>query len=224
MDDEVNLVDLVRGYLAQEGFAIEVAFDGLAAIDRVRDWSPDVVILDVMLPGVDGIEVCRRVRTFSDAYVLMLTARAEEIDKIVGLSVGADDYLTKPFSPRELVARVRAMLRRPRRGGAEIGTEAPPQRIGDLEIDRGRFEARLRDAPLPLTQREFSLLAALAERPGRVYTRGQLLDRVWGNEHYDEHVVEVHIANLRRKIEPDPATPRYVHTVRGVGYRFEDRS
>ena len=221
VDDEQNLVELVQGYLQREGFTVLTAFDGPTALQLARSAQPDLVILDVMLPGLDGIEVCRRLRQFSDAYVLMLTARAEEIDKIVGLSVGADDYVTKPFSPRELVARVKALLRRPRsalRGEPEVPA---PQRAGELVIDRARYEVTLRGRPVPLTGREFTLLATLAEHPGRVFTRAQLLERVWGSEYYDDHVVEVHIANLRRKLEDDPAHPRYLHTVRGVGYRFE---
>jgi DNA-binding response OmpR family regulator len=161
------------------------------------------------------------VRQFSDAYVLMLTARAEEVDKIVGLSVGADDYLTKPFSPRELVARVKAMLRRPRNGTAE--PEAPPPRhLGDLTIDTARHEVQRRGEPVPLTAREFALLATLAAHPGHVFTRAQLLERVWGSEFYDDHVVEVHIGNLRRKLEDDAARPHWVQTVRGVGYRLAE--
>jgi two-component system alkaline phosphatase synthesis response regulator PhoP len=224
VDDEQNLVELVQGYLQREGFAVLTAFDGPTALQLARSAPPDLVILDVMLPGLDGIEVCRRLRQFSDAYVLMLTARAEEIDKIVGLSVGADDYVTKPFSPRELVARVKALLRRPRSALGGEPKEPAPQRVGELVIDRARYEVTLRGRPVPLTGREFTLLATLAEHPGRVFTRAQLLERVWGSEYYDDHVVEVHIANLRRKLEDDPAHPRYLHTVRGVGYRFEWQS
>lgn len=221
VDDEQNLVELVQGYLQREGVTVLTAFDGPTALQLARSAQPDLVILDVMLPGLDGIEVCRRLRQFSDAYVLMLTARAEEIDKIVGLSVGADDYVTKPFSPRELVARVKALLRRPRSALRGEPEEPAPQRAGELVIDRARYEVTLRGRPVPLTGREFTLLATLSEHPGRVFTRAQLLERVWGSEYYDDHVVEVHIANLRRKLEDDPAHPRYLHTVRGVGYRFE---
>ena len=220
VDDEQNLVELVRGYLEQDGFTVLAAGDGLSALELVRAQQPDLIVLDLMLPGLDGIEVCRRLRQFSDAYVLMLTARAEEVDKIVGLSVGADDYLTKPFSPRELVARIRAILRRPRGGTTVVADTEPPQRIGDLVIDRAQYEASYQGQVLPLTAREFELLAALAAHPGRVFTRGQLLERVMGSEHYDEHVIEVHIANLRKKLDDDPSQPRYIQTVRGVGYRF----
>lgn len=222
VDDEQNLVDLVRGYLEREGFTVAAAADGPSAVEAVRRERPDVVVLDLMLPGFDGLEVCRRLRQFSDAYVLMLTARTEEIDRIVGLEVGADDYLGKPFSPRELVARVKAMLRRPRGSAVQsTGSELPLARhFGDLVIDEARHEVTRGGESMPLTAREFALLVALAAQPGRVFTRAQLLEQVWGAEFYDDHVVDVHVANLRRKIEPDPAHPVYVDTVRGVGYRF----
>jgi len=171
------------------------------------------------VPGLDGVEVCRRLRQFSDAYVLMLTARAEEIDTIVGLSAGADDYLTKPFSPRELVARVKALLRRPR-GAAREPEEPPVRRFGDLVLDEGRLEVTRRGKPVALTTREFRILATLAAHPGRVFTRAQVLAQVWGDAYYDDHVVDVHVGNLRKKIEEDPTHPRYVETVRGAGYRF----
>ena len=218
VDDEHSIVDLVRGYLEREGFEVFAAFDGPTAIERARELAPDLVVLDVMLPGVDGIEVCRQVRQFSDAYVLMLTARTEEVDRIVGLTVGADDYLTKPFSPRELVARVRAMLRRPRTVAVqEDSGDDALLRLGDLVIDSSRHMVSRDLVEIDLTAREFALLAMLAEQPGRVFTRAQILDRIWASEFYDEHVVEVHLANLRRKLGADPS--RYIQTVRGVGYR-----
>jgi len=218
VDDEAPIRELVRGYLEREGFEVETATDGLAAVDAVRASAPDVVVLDVMLPGLDGIEVCRRIRTFSDAYVLMLTARGEEIDRIVGLTVGADDYLVKPFSPRELVARVRALLRRPR-GGAD---ERAPTPVG-FEIDESRRVVRVDGTPVELTALEFDLLAVLARDPGVVVGRQALLDRVWGPEFVaDDHLVDVHIANLRRKLGDDPARPRFIETVRGVGYRLSE--
>jgi DNA-binding response OmpR family regulator len=219
VDDEQNLVELVQGYLEQEGFTVQVAFDGLSALDLARTCRPDLVVLDVMLPSLDGVEVCRRLRAFSDAYVLMLTARAEEIDKIVGLSVGADDYVTKPFSPRELLARVKALLRRPRTG-APAEPAPPVRRFSDLVVDEGRHEVTQRGTVVPLTAREFQLLSTIAAHPGRVFTRSQLLDRVWGDAYYDDHVVDVHMGNLRKKLEDDAAHPRYIETVRGVGYRF----
>jgi len=218
VDDEAPIRELVRGYLEREGFEVETVTDGLAAVDAVRASAPDVVVLDVMLPGLDGIEVCRRIRTFSDAYVLMLTARGEEIDRIVGLTVGADDYLVKPFSPRELVARVRALLRRPR-GAADVRSTTP---VG-FEIDESRRVVRIDGAPVALTSLEFDLLAVLARDPGIVIGRQALLDRVWGPEFVaDDHLVDVHIANLRRKLGDDPARPRFIETVRGVGYRLSE--
>ena len=223
VDDERNLVDLVKGYLEREGFQVLAAADGPSAVEMTRSHQPHLIILDVMLPGFDGVEACRQIRQFSHAYVLMLTARSEEIDKIVGLSVGADDYLTKPFSPREMVARVKAMLRRPRSLG-RIAEEAPAvQRFGELVLDEGRHAVTQRGEEIALTAREFQLLTTLAAHPGHVFTRSQLLERVWGDDYYDDHVVDVHVANLRKKIEDDPANPRFVETVRGVGYRFAPR-
>lgn len=224
VDDEQNLVDLVQSYLAKEGFSILVARDGLHALEMARTYAPDLVVLDVMLPGLDGVEVCRRLRSFSDAYVLMLTAKAEEIDKIVGLSVGADSYMTKPFSPRELVAQVRAMLRRRSMGSSPDPDAALPRRFGDLVLDEQRHEVTCRGVLVPLTAREFQVLAILASHPRRMFTRPQLLERVWGDEYYDDHVVDVHVGNLRKKIEDDPAHPRFIETVRGVGYRFAART
>lgn len=224
VDDESNLVDLVMSYLERESFTVLTAGDGLSALELARTRQPDLVVLDLMLPGLDGLEVCRQLRQFSDAYVLMLTARAEEVDKIVGLSVGADDYLTKPFSPRELVARVKALLRRPRSATGPAEVEPPVRRFDDLLIDEARHEVSRHGEMVPLTAREFALLAMLAAHPGRVFTRHQLLDRVWGDAYYDEHVVDVHVANLRKKLEDEPTHPRIVETVRGVGYRFGPRA
>lgn len=222
VDDEERLRSLVRGYLVQAGFHVLLADTGPTALELIRAEQPDVIVLDLMLPGIDGLEVCRRLRTFSDAYVLMLTARAEEIDRVIGLEVGADDYLTKPFSPRELVARVRAMLRRPRSGMPAESPQPPPLQFGPLTIDQARHEAALGGAPLGLTNLEYELLVGLASHPGRAFTRAQLLDRVWGADYFgDDHVVDVHIANLRKKLGDDPAQPQFIVTVRGVGYRFE---
>jgi DNA-binding response OmpR family regulator len=221
VDDEPPLVRLVTGYLEREGFQVQAAGDGHRAVELARTFQPEVIVLDLMLPGVDGIEVCRRIRTFSDAYVVMLTARAEEVDKLVGLGVGADDYLTKPFSPRELVARIHAMRRRPRTGPSVAEAAPPPRRFGDLEVDPAAREVRLGGRLIELTRLEFDLLEALSERPRMVLSRRQLLERVWSQDWYgDDHVVDVHIANLRRKLGDDPRDPRYVCTVRGVGYRM----
>ena len=227
VDDETALVELVQSYLEREQYEVLTAADGSAALELARTSQPDLVVLDVMLPILDGLEVCRQLRQFSDAYVIMLTARAEEIDKILGLTVGADDYLTKPFSPRELVARIKALLRRPRQTATTPHTrsepldETPaPQHWDDLTIDEAQHEVTLHGQPIELTAREFALLLALAQHPGRVFTRDQLLERVWGDAYYDDHVVDVHIGNLRKKLETDPAHPHYLETVRGVGYRF----
>ena len=176
-----------------------------------------MIVLDLMLPGLDGIEACRRIRQFSDAYIVMLTARADESDKLVGLSTGADDYVTKPFSPPELVARVRAMLRRPRAGAVSVAS----RRFGELEIDPAAREVRVAGEPVELTKLEFDLLDVLSAEPRVAFSRGQLLERVWGPGWFgDDHVVDVHLANLRRKLGDDASAQRYVRTVRGVGYRI----
>jgi two-component system, OmpR family, alkaline phosphatase synthesis response regulator PhoP len=211
VDDEPPILELVRGYLEREGFLVRTAEDGLAAVEQVRVDKPDVIVLDLMLPGLDGIEVCRQIRMFSDAYVLMLTARSEEIDRIVGLSVGADDYLVKPFSPRELVARVKALLRRPR-------AAMPSASNASVVVDPARRVATVRGNAIVLTATEFDILAALARDPGVVISRDQLLDRVWGPEFIgDDHLVDVHVANLRRKVGDG-----FIETVRGVGYRLTE--
>jgi two-component system alkaline phosphatase synthesis response regulator PhoP len=227
VDDEPPIVDLIASYLRAEGFAVHTAEDGAAALTQARAVQPDLVVLDVMLPGMDGLEVCRRIQQEFDVYVLMLTARAEEIDKIVGLSVGADDYLTKPFSPRELVVRVKAILRRSRTLGprnAQRAPERPALRFDDLVIDPDTREVWHDSAQIDLTPREFDLLYALAEQPGRVFNRDQLLERVWGHDFAGiDRVVDVHIGLLRRKLEDDPASPAIIQTVRGVGYKFVGR-
>ncbi len=219
VDDEENLVRLLRGYLEREGFEVRGALDGRSALEEARRMEPDLVVLDWMLPGLDGMDVLRELRRFSGAYVIVLTARSEELDKIVGLSTGADDYMTKPFSPGELVARARAMLRRPR-GAAETPDE-PTLSFDGLTIDPGGREVRAGGEAVNLTALEFDLLATLASRPGFVFSRSRLLERVWGQDYFGgEHVVDVHVANLRKKLGDDHARPRYVETVRGVGYRF----
>jgi DNA-binding response OmpR family regulator len=218
VDDELPIVELVRGYLEREGWQVTTAVDGNTAIASARASAPDVVVLDLMLPGIDGVEVCRTLRTFSDAYVLMLTARSEELDKLVGLAVGADDYLTKPFSPRELVARIKVLLRRPRRPTGDL-----PGIPSGLELDVARRVVRVDGVPVDLTALEFDLLAVLARDPGVVVGRQALLDRVWGPEFIaDDHLIDVHIGNLRKKLGDDPATPRFIETVRGVGYRLRE--
>lgn len=221
VDDEQPLVELVSRYLTQEGHEVHTATDGEQALDLARTVDPDVIVLDLMLPGIDGIEVARRVRTFSDAYIVMLTARTEEVDRIVGLSVGADDYVTKPFSPRELVARVQAMLRRPRTGPGTAADTHGLRRFGSLTIDPAAHEVHVDGEPVELTRLEFDLLDTLSREPRVVFSRAQLLDAVWGSSSYrDDHVVAVHVANLRRKLGDDPEDPQFVRTVRGVGYRM----
>jgi DNA-binding response OmpR family regulator len=218
VDDDTSIVDLLSSYLRTEGFEVETARDGSAALARARRWRPDVVVLDIMLPGLDGLEVLRRLRGESPAYVVMLTAKAEETDKVVGLSVGADDYVTKPFSPRELTARIRAMLRRGR--GGDAGAPRPLVFRG-VRIDPARREVLMGDTRVDVTTREFDLLYALAAYPGHVLTREQLIGRVWGGDYFgDDRVVDAHIKDLRRKLGDDPDRPRFIETVRGIGYKF----
>jgi DNA-binding response OmpR family regulator len=220
VDDAAEFRELVASVLRSEGFVVDLAEDGPAALASARSAPPDVVLLDIGLPGMDGVEVCRQLRTFSDAYVVMLTGREEEIDKLIGLSVGADDYVTKPFSPRELVARVRAMLRRPRAGAPAPG--APVRRVGAIEVDANAREARVEGRVVELTRIEFDLLDALSAHPRTAFTRGQLLERVWGPNWFgDDHVVDVHVSKLRQKLGDDARAPRYLRTVRGIGYRLD---
>ena len=219
VDDEAPIRSVVRGFLEREGMDVVEAADGPAAVDQARTFAPDVVVLDIMLPGIDGLEVLRQIRTFADPYVLMLTARSEEVDRIVGLTVGADDYLIKPFSPRELVARVVALLRRRRGGPRATGSDVA--RVDDLVVDRPRHEVTVAGRLVELTALEFAILEALVRDPGIVVTRQQLLDMVWGADFVgDDHVLEVHVGNLRRKLGDGPASRQYVETVRGVGYRL----
>jgi DNA-binding response OmpR family regulator len=228
VDDEEPLAEVVASYLEREHFEVTVSHSGVDAVAVARQVDPDVVVLDLGLPGIDGLEVCRQLRTFSDAYVVMLTARDTEVDTIVGLSVGADDYVTKPFSPRELVARIRAMLRRPRTVGAPAaagagsgGGESPPRVFGPLSIDVASRQVFLESEPIALTRTEFDILSALSSRPGVVWSRRQLIDAVWGEPWVgNDHLVDVHVGHVRRKLGDNPAEPRFVLTVRGVGYRM----
>jgi DNA-binding response OmpR family regulator len=220
VDDEPRIVQLVRDYLEHGGFTVLVASDGAAALRTARTGRPDLVVLDLGLPGLDGLDVARSLRRDGEVPIIMLTARTEESDKLVGLELGADDYVTKPFSPKELVARVRAVLRR-----AE-GLHSPTDviRVGsDVELDVPRMDARFGGHRVDLTKTEFQLLATMARQPGRVFTRAQLLDAVRGVafESY-ERAIDAHIKNIRKKVEPDPRKPRYVLTVFGVGYRFTE--
>ncbi len=224
VEDEPPLASLVASYLERAGFEVTVTHDGTQAVRTAREVDPDVIVLDLGLPGLDGIEVCRQVRTFSDAYVVMLTARSEEVDTLIGLSVGADDYLTKPFSPRELMARIQAMLRRPRAsqaGGPHDTTPEISRRFGPLTVDPVGRDVWLDGEPVALTRTEFDLLATLSGRPQMAFSRAQLIEAVWGATWVgDVHLVDVHIGHLRRKLGDDAAQPRFIRTVRGVGYRM----
>jgi DNA-binding response OmpR family regulator len=217
VDDDRKTVDLIRLYLERAGFGVRVAHDGERALELVGECVPDLLILDLMLPKIDGLDVCLAVQAVNPVPVIMLTARTTEGDKLAGLETGADDYVTKPFSPRELVARVKAVLRRTR------GAEGEPSEIrsGDLVIDLLHHDARIHGEGVRLTPKEFNLLRVLAREPGRPFTRSSLMERAFGFD-YDglERTVDAHIANLRKKIEPDPAHPRYVVTVQGLGYKF----
>ena len=223
VDDELKMVKLVRTYLENAGFQVVVAYDGQEALTVFRHEQPDLVVLDLMLPKIDGLDVARSIRRSSDTPIIMLTARADETDRLIGLQLGADDYVVKPFSPRELVARVQAVLRRASRPQSpEAGVDRPQViSIGELELDLGRREARLAHRPIELTTAQFDLLTVLAQRPGQVFTRPQLLDAVQGDafEGY-ERTIDVHIKNLRRALGDGPRAPRYISTVRGVGYKF----
>jgi DNA-binding response OmpR family regulator len=203
--------------LQREGFNVLVAHDGETGLSLARSRKPELVLLDIGLPGVDGFEVCRRLRDFSDAYLIMVTGRTDEVDRVVGLTVGADDYVTKPFSARELAARIGAMRRRPR-----VTADPEVWDFGPLRVDVAARETSLDGQLLDLTKVEFDLLAKLASEPRRAFTRAQLLDAVWGVEWFsDDHVVDVHVGNLRKKLGESGSRPRFVHTVRGVGFRFE---
>lgn len=223
VDDEQALAGMVASYLVRAGYDVAQAHTGPAALEAAREGAPDVVVLDLGLPGLDGIEVCRRIRTFSECYVLMLTARGDEEDRLAGLATGADDYITKPFSVRELVARVQAVMRRPRTVTVREGPGATRVH-GDLEVDLSGRQVRVAGERVALTRTEFDLLAALALRPREAMSRRRLIDVVWDPAWVgDEHLVDVHIGHVRRKLGDDPAAPRYVETVRGVGYRMAAR-
>ncbi len=218
VDDEKKIRDLLTAYLRADGFEVAEASDGATALATIRRTEPDLVILDVMMPGMDGIEVLRELRKTSDVFVMMLTARAEETDKLIGLSVGADDYLTKPFSPRELVARAKAILRR---GRERAIADEELLRFENLTVDLSKREVTRGKTTCDLTALEFDLLAAMASSPGRVFSRRQLVERVWGWDFFgDERVVDVHIRNLRKALGDNAADPEVIGTVRGVGYKL----
>ncbi|MFN8440430.1 MAG: response regulator transcription factor [Caldilineaceae bacterium] len=220
VDDEPKIVRLARDYLEKSGFRVMPIYDGNAALAAARQERPDLIVLDLNLPGMDGLDVCRALRRQSSVPIIMLTARAEEADRLIGLELGADDYIVKPFSPRELVARVRAVLRRTQ-GEVETGSLL---RSGELEIDLSGNRVLLRGESIHLTRVEFNLLAILAQHPGQTFSRAQLIDRLHGEaEGSFDRSIDAHIKNLRRKIENDPSDPHYVMTVYGVGYQFTER-
>ena len=222
VDDEQAVQTLLTYPLRKEGYEVVEAMDGQEALDRFSEQRFDLVVLDIMLPKLDGIEVCRRLRTRSQVPIIMLTAKGDEIDKVAGLEMGADDYITKPFSVREFRSRVKAALRRGGMAGPGAAGDGPI-RVGDLEIDFERRSTTLAGKPVRLTYVEFEILAALAGAPGRVFTREMLLEHIWGDSTYrDPRTVDVHIRHLREKLETDPKNPDYLFTVRGVGYRFRD--
>jgi DNA-binding response OmpR family regulator len=221
VDDEPKIVQVARDYLEHGGFSVLAAFDGKSALASARSTKPDLVVLDLGLPDLDGLDVTRTLRQDSSVPIIMLTARGEETDKLVGLELGADDYVTKPFSPKELVARVRAVLRRA--DASRANADAEIIRAADLTLDVPRMRATVSERPMDLTPTEFQLLATLARQPGRIFTRAQLLDAIHGIafESY-ERAIDAHIKNIRRKIEPNPRQPRYLLMVYGVGYKFAD--
>lgn len=221
VDDEPKIIKLAQDYLEQAGYRIVTALTGPTALTAARHEKPDLVVLDLNLPGMDGLDVCRTLRRESDVPIIMLTARVDEIDRLIGLEVGADDYITKPFSPRELVARVRAVLRRAQ---GEVRPSSVLQ-VGELEIDLNGHRVSRAGQALSLTRTEFQLLAVLAQHPGQTFSREQLLDRLHGVIYQGfDRSVDSHIKNLRRKVEPDPLAPTYIHTVYGVGYKFTDEA
>jgi DNA-binding response OmpR family regulator len=218
IDDQPEVQAVLEQLLGAAGFRVLVAGGGEAGVDLVAEHGADVVLLDLLLPGIDGFETCRRLREVSDAYVIMLTSKRSEVDRIAGLTIGADDYVTKPFSGRELLARVRAMLRRPRAEGTGQGSL---RRHGELQLDLGSREVRVREERVELTRIEFAMLELLTRQPSQVRSRAELLERIWGPEWVGEdHLVDVHMSRLRRKLGDDARVPRYVVTVRGVGYRM----
>ena len=221
VEDDLTVSEVVTRYLEREGFVVDVAYDGAVALKRALADPPELVVLDLMIPSLDGFEVCRRLRATAPVPVIMLTARGEEADRIVGLELGADDYVSKPFSPRELTARIKAVLRRAGGSVATAGGQPTRLKAGGLEVDTVAHEA-WRDGDLvALTSREFDLLVHFMRHPRRAFRREQLLEQVWGFAYGDTSTVTVHVRRLREKVEPDPAEPRHVCTVWGVGYRFE---
>lgn len=216
VEDDEQMAASTRALLERAAFDVAVCHDAESGLERARSLEPDLIVLDVTLPGMDGIEACRQLRAFSDAYVIMLTAMANEADRLIGLAVGADDYMTKPYAPRELVARIRAMQRRPR----STSTPTEVRRFGSLEVDPGTREVRVDGSVIELSRTEYDLLDALTSQPRLTLSRRQLLEQVWGKSWFgDDHVIDVHVSNLRSKLGDDSGKPRFVITVRGYGYR-----
>jgi two-component system OmpR family response regulator len=227
VEDELEIAQLIQLSLEKEGFSCRISRDGISALRMFQEQPPDLIILDLMIPGLDGLEVCARIRQkpgVKDPYILMLTAKGEEIDRVIGLSTGADDYMVKPFSPRELVARVRALLRRSLRQGGQNQVYRTQNFIVDVEQRTASRQKNSQELEiLDLTTLEFNLLSTFVSNPGRVWNRSQLIDKLWGDNFFgDERVVDTHVARLRKKIELDQAHPSFIKTVVGVGYKFED--
>lgn len=222
IEDETSISDIIKFNLEKEGYRVDTAYDGQNGLRKALEDAPDLILLDVMLPLMDGFEVCKRVRETSNTPILMLTAKEEEVDKVLGLELGADDYVTKPFGMRELIARIKANIRRTDVLADKLNAPADVQAFGNLEIDMNRYEARKNGTALDLTLREFELLKYLAEREDRVFSREQLLEEVWGYEYYgDIRTVDVTVRRLREKLEDDPSDPQYIMTKRGIGYHFK---
>ena len=221
IEDEKSISDIVKFNLVKEGFEVETEFDGLSGLAKALETNPDLILLDVMLPSMDGFQVCRKIRETSTVPIVMLTAKEEEVDKVLGLELGADDYITKPFGMRELIARIKANIRRTETAPGAQSDSANVQSFGKLEIDMNRYEARKDGAALELTLREFELLKYLAERENKVFSREQLLEEVWGYEYYgDIRTVDVTVRRLREKLEDDSSEPQFILTKRGIGYYF----
>lgn len=223
VDDEIDIADFIGDYLTGEGYEVIKAYDGINALDKIRQDLPDLVVLDVMLPGMDGFEVCKQIRAESAIPVLMVTAKDRDVDKIVGLEIGADDYIPKPFNPRELIARVKAILRRTYRQDYQPRSQSATLKYRDLSVDTERRRATIGNRLLELTMKEFDLLLFLMQSPGHVYSRDHLLDFVWGKDSFvGARTVDVHIRRLREQIETDASHPQYIKTVWGIGYKFTD--
>jgi len=221
IEDEASISDIIKFNLVKEGYAVETAYDGQDGLNKALKGNPDLILLDVMLPLIDGFQVCKKIRETSNVPILMLTAKEEEVDKVLGLELGADDYITKPFGMRELIARIKANIRRTDVMEDKLNAPADVQTFGNLEIDMNRYEVRKNGIALDLTLREFELLKYLAEKEDKVFSREQLLEEVWGYEYYgDIRTVDVTIRRLREKLEDNPGDPKYIMTKRGIGYNF----